>query len=69
MQPKSVPARRERGRSNSGTFAVSHTREVQAHQQEISDILRWELRRLGSEAPALAPRADAFTQRFPASGS
>ena len=32
-------------------------------------ILRWELRRLGSEAPALAPRADAFTQRFLASGS
>ena len=35
-----------------------------SRQQELSDILRWELRRLGSETPLLGPRAETFTERF-----
>jgi tetratricopeptide (TPR) repeat protein len=39
-----------------------------SRQGELKGIVNWELRRLGSQTPALAPRCDAFTKRFLASG-
>jgi tetratricopeptide (TPR) repeat protein len=40
-----------------------------SRQQELKDILKWELRRLGNQTPALKPRSDAIAERFLGSGS
>lgn len=39
-----------------------------SRRPELSDILRWELRRLGIQTPNLCERCDAFAQRFLAAG-
>jgi tetratricopeptide (TPR) repeat protein len=40
-----------------------------SRQKELKQILKWELERLGSQAPALRQRSDEIVQRFFASGT
>jgi tetratricopeptide (TPR) repeat protein len=40
-----------------------------SRQEELKSILRWELRRLGNEAPAFTERCEKIVQRFLGSGS
>lgn len=35
-----------------------------SRDEEVRSILRWELRRLGNQTPALAPRSKAIVERF-----
>lgn len=39
-----------------------------SRQRELKDVLKWELRRLGNQTPDLAPRCEAFADRFLAAG-
>jgi hypothetical protein len=39
-----------------------------SHRQELRDILKWGLRWLGNQAPALESRCDAIAEQFLVSG-
>lgn len=43
---------------------IGHSGLCHSRRQELTDILKWELRRLGSEVPQFTNAADAFVSKF-----
>ncbi|HYW44789.1 MAG TPA: toll/interleukin-1 receptor domain-containing protein [Bryobacteraceae bacterium] len=51
-----------------GAMPAAFTK-CRSRQPELKDILKWELRTLDNQSPALAPRSEAIVQRYLKSGS